>query len=211
MATVAVFIALGGGAYAAATIGSAQIKNNSIRSKDIRNNAVAGGDVKNRSLSQRDFKPRSLPAGPRGSRGAPGPPGPRGAGGSAAASYVGGRSQFNHLGPAQYSLPTGESQMTTTLADAEIVTPARRTVARDLFVSHSGHEPAVKYTLMVNGVQSALTCTTTTAGSCSNTANAVSLAPGSRIALRSEDLGPHPGGGATYPISYRFGWRATTP
>lgn len=89
MATVAVFVALGGSSYAALQVGSAQIVNNSIRSKDIRNgqvtsrdlknNDVRSGDVRNGSLLSRDFKAGELPAGPPGrdggpgARGAPGP------------------------------------------------------------------------------------------------------------------------------------------
>jgi hypothetical protein len=45
LAMVALFVALGGVSYAAATIGSAQIKDNSIRSKDVRNGTLTGKDV----------------------------------------------------------------------------------------------------------------------------------------------------------------------
>ena len=54
VAFVALFVALGGVGYAAATIGSAQIKNNSVQSKDIRNNDVRGRDVRNDSLTGAD-------------------------------------------------------------------------------------------------------------------------------------------------------------
>ena len=50
VSALALFIALGGGAYAAATVNSAKIVNNSIKSKDIRNNAVKGIDVREKSL-----------------------------------------------------------------------------------------------------------------------------------------------------------------
>jgi hypothetical protein len=77
MATVAVFVALGGTSYAVATgsIGTRQLKNNAVRSKDIRNNDVRSIDVRDRSLLARDFKAGQLPAGPAG---APGPQGPKG-------------------------------------------------------------------------------------------------------------------------------------
>ena len=55
VALVALFISIGGVGYAAATIGSAQIKNNSIRGKDIRNSTITGKDVKNNSLSGADI------------------------------------------------------------------------------------------------------------------------------------------------------------
>lgn len=52
VATLALFIALGGSAYAigAGTIGSREIRDNSIRSSDVRNNALTGRDINERSL-----------------------------------------------------------------------------------------------------------------------------------------------------------------
>jgi hypothetical protein len=46
LALVALFVSLGGVSYAAATIGSAEIKDNSIRSKDVRNKTLVGKDVR---------------------------------------------------------------------------------------------------------------------------------------------------------------------
>jgi hypothetical protein len=79
MATVAVFVALGGTSYAVATgsIDSREIKNNSVRSKDIRNNGILSRDVRDRSLLAKDFKSGQLPAGPTGKDGPPGKDGPQ--------------------------------------------------------------------------------------------------------------------------------------
>ncbi len=55
MATVAVFIALGGGAYAAS-----QLKKNSVGSKQIKKNAVTGAKVKNNSLTGSDVAESTL-------------------------------------------------------------------------------------------------------------------------------------------------------
>lgn len=68
VALVALFVALGGVSYAAATIGSAQIKNNSVRGKDIRNSSITGRDVKNESLGGRDVKESALGKVPRATR-----------------------------------------------------------------------------------------------------------------------------------------------
>src|SRR3954451_13753653 len=57
---LALFVSLGGVGYAAATIGSAQIKNNSIRGKDIRNSTITGKDVKNNSLTGSDVRESRL-------------------------------------------------------------------------------------------------------------------------------------------------------
>jgi hypothetical protein len=60
VACIALFVALGGVGYAAATIGSAQIKNNSVRSKDIRNNDVLGNDIRNNDVRGRDVRNDTL-------------------------------------------------------------------------------------------------------------------------------------------------------
>lgn len=60
IALIALFVALGGGAYAAIRVGSKQIVDNSVRSGDVRNNQVRGKDVRNRSLSGRDLALDSL-------------------------------------------------------------------------------------------------------------------------------------------------------
>jgi hypothetical protein len=67
MATSAVFLALGGGAYAAL-----QLPANSVGARQLQNNAVRSPEVKDRSLLARDFKQGQLPRGPRGFKGAPG-------------------------------------------------------------------------------------------------------------------------------------------
>jgi hypothetical protein len=56
IAFAALFVALGGGAYAAAKIGSAQIKNNSVRTKDIRNRTIRGKDVHSETITRRQIR-----------------------------------------------------------------------------------------------------------------------------------------------------------
>jgi hypothetical protein len=71
VATLALFIALGGSSYAAIVITGKNVKNNSLTTKDI----------KNRSLLKKDFKAGQLPRGPagrQGSSGAKGDAGPQG-------------------------------------------------------------------------------------------------------------------------------------
>lgn len=94
MATVAVFIALGGSSYAALRVTGksvpkdaltgADIKN--LTGKDVRDNTLTGADVRKLTsadvadggLLAEDFGPGQLPAGPQGLRGVPGPAGPPG-------------------------------------------------------------------------------------------------------------------------------------
>ena len=56
MATIAVFIALGGGAYAAT-----HLKKNSVGTKQLKKNAVTGAKVKDRSLTSADLKAGTIP------------------------------------------------------------------------------------------------------------------------------------------------------
>jgi hypothetical protein len=82
MATIGVFLALGGGAYAAA-----KLPKNSVGSAQIKKNAVTAAKVKNGSLLSGDFKAGQLPAGPQGPQGLKGDrgvEGPKGTDGSPA-------------------------------------------------------------------------------------------------------------------------------
>jgi hypothetical protein len=63
VATLALFVALGGGAYAVSNITSGDIKNDSIRSADLRDRkAVKGADVKRDALGGKEIAERSLDA-----------------------------------------------------------------------------------------------------------------------------------------------------
>lgn len=81
VACLALFVALGGVGYAAATINSAQIQNNAIKSVDI----------KNRGIAKKDLSKKAVKAlvGQKGNPGAKGDAGAPGADGSAVAyAYV---------------------------------------------------------------------------------------------------------------------------
>ena len=60
MATVAAFLALGGVSYAAATVGSGQIINNSVKSKDLRQRTVRGTDVRTNTLGAKQINESQL-------------------------------------------------------------------------------------------------------------------------------------------------------
>lgn len=69
-ATLALCLALGGGAAYAAQLGK-----NSVGPKQLRKNAVTGPKVKDGSLLAQDFRPGQLPAGARDPQGIAGAPG----------------------------------------------------------------------------------------------------------------------------------------
>ena len=141
MATLAVFIALGGSAYAVAqlprnSVGAAQIKRSAVGTSELRDRTVRLGDI---SVSAR----RSL----RGAKGDPGPAGPAGvtyhaAVNSGGTAVRGNATAFTHQGgTGVYTLAFGRDvsgcQATATLAAVqngpalEQPTPGRITVAND--------------------------------------------------------------------------------
>jgi hypothetical protein len=82
MATVAVFIALGGTSYAVSSlprnsVGAKQIRSRSVGTKELRRGAVRSSDIKNRAIRLSDIAIAAR-SGLRGQAGPPGPPGPAG-------------------------------------------------------------------------------------------------------------------------------------
>jgi hypothetical protein len=73
LALLALFVALSGTAYAAI-----QLPRHSVGTKQLRNNSVTSAKVKNGSLLAGDFAAGQLPAGPLGKAGPRGKEGPRG-------------------------------------------------------------------------------------------------------------------------------------
>ena len=85
MATIAVFVAIGGSAFAASYVitSSSQIKDGAVAGSDIKNSSLTGSDIKDKSLTPNDFSgsvqgpPGAQgPQGPQGSKGDAGPRGP---------------------------------------------------------------------------------------------------------------------------------------
>jgi hypothetical protein len=60
VATLALFLALGGASYAAIRVGSGSIVNNSVRTQDLRNNDVRSRDIRNGAILGRDVGANQL-------------------------------------------------------------------------------------------------------------------------------------------------------
>ncbi len=100
-ATLALFTALGGTSYAAASlarnsVGPTQIRSNAVGSSEIRRNAVASSEIRDRSVRLGDISTRARnalrgPQGPAGPTGATGPAGPAGTADRAAINSGGGK------------------------------------------------------------------------------------------------------------------------
>jgi hypothetical protein len=79
ISSLALFSGLGGVGYAAATIGSSDIKNNAVQGVDIKNGTIKTADIAagTRNALKGQTGPAG-PAGPAGAAGAAGPQGPQG-------------------------------------------------------------------------------------------------------------------------------------
>lgn len=86
MASIALFVALGGSSYAAITLSKNSVKSKHIgkgqvKRSDVGKNAVTSAKIKNFSLLANDFKAGEIPRGPAGAPGAKGDKGDPGAAG----------------------------------------------------------------------------------------------------------------------------------
>jgi hypothetical protein len=78
IATLALFIALGGSAYAAAKLTGDDIKDRSLTAEDIKRGTLTGAEIKNHSLRSREFAPGVLLQGAKGDKGDRGDKGDKG-------------------------------------------------------------------------------------------------------------------------------------
>jgi hypothetical protein len=91
MATLAVFVALGGTSYAVVqlprnSVGAAQIRRDAVGSSELRNSAVSSRSIRDRSIRLRDVSSSARQA-LRGAKGDPGPKGDAGPAGPSGVSY----------------------------------------------------------------------------------------------------------------------------
>jgi hypothetical protein len=99
MATIAIFISLGGSSYAVLRITGKNVPPNALTGADITN--LTTRDIRDHSLLRRDFKPGQVPSGPTGRQGPQGPKSDQGAKGDTGAT--------GDPGPLLNTLPSGET------------------------------------------------------------------------------------------------------
>jgi hypothetical protein len=104
VATLALFVALGGTSFAAFQLGKNSVKSKNIakeavRTSDLAKDAVVSAKVKDGSLLSKDFKAGQLPAGPIGPKGDPGQRGPQGLPGMSGLERVSGGTPDNSESP----------------------------------------------------------------------------------------------------------------
>jgi hypothetical protein len=118
LSTLALFLALTGGAYAAGllpanSVGSRQLRKNAVTGPKIARNAINSSKVKNGSLLRGDFHPGALPIGPQGPPGPQGPTGSAGPAGTPAVSRVASDTPIaaNSVGTGKASCPAGTNAL----------------------------------------------------------------------------------------------------
>lgn len=116
VAYAALFVALGGTAYAAATVGSKQIENNSVKSADLKNNGVRGKDIRESSL---DEVPAARDADTLGGNG-PGAFARRGETAVEEGQVTSGAFVYQDLGGPEVTVDVGASGLVAVYAEAEI-------------------------------------------------------------------------------------------
>jgi hypothetical protein len=198
MATVAVFVALGGSSYAALKVTGRNVKDGSLTGADVKNSSLRSKDVKNRSLRAIDFRRGAL-RGREGEPGADGLDGFDGADGAPGMTLLSGQvdeiaSQQN--GVTFFGSPADLGDASTSEAAVQVLSPAFDATASDLSVvftrypcdnnlsaSACGTPGSATVTLRVDGADTDVACTITTPDTeCSSTAGA-DIPAGSRLSL----------------------------
>ena len=200
---LALFVALGGSAYAAATIGPNDIKNNAVRSNHIKDGRVAKADlatnsvgtkkVTDGSLLKQDFKAGQLPRGQN------------------AASMVMGATDLLALPPSsQDSAAVSGPDAGAALFER---TAAATSIARDLYAKVKIPPPAnssLTIVLSVDGVDTALTCSIPAGGtSCQDTTHQVTIPGGSNLVWHASN--PSSSSATTTATAASMSMRLLTP
>jgi hypothetical protein len=160
MATLAVFLVLGGGAYAAATlpansVGTTQLRRDAVTRSKLADDSVSTAQLVHNSVTRNRLSQglrlqldHAAQQGPRGATGATGPSGPKGADGAGA-----GRIRYDAAATATLvpttvlDMPGLKMQATCIQNGADVnvglrITPTESAVLQDTFTLDTGADPA---------------------------------------------------------------------
>lgn len=155
MATIAVFVALGGSSYAAVSLGR-----NAVKNRNIAPNAVTSGKVKNGSLLSKDFKAGQLPKGDKGDTGAKGNTGAKGDTGTPAVVKL---TSLHYSSTDTSAAPTGTFTKVRDLGD--FTKSSASTAIRLTWNAHARTDGAAgqfcQYTLRIDGADNTGNTSTT--------------------------------------------------
>jgi len=208
LSVIALSVALGGTGYAAIVLPA-----NSVGTKQIKKNAVTTAKVKNGSLRAADFKAGQLPAGAPGATGPTGPAGPAGATGATGLKGdkgdTGATGGVGPQGPAgtvamlarmnaipatftqdlTFGSPSGTSTASTSEGSVSMVSPDVALTASNLVVSLTvavNNNSARRFTLRVDGADTALSCTMGSFGTSCTSAATVPVPARSVLSIKSD-------------------------
>jgi hypothetical protein len=225
VATLALFVALGGTSYAALTVTGAQVRDGSLSGRDVRRGSLSSAQIKDGSLLKRDFKAGQLSPGPAGAQGSQGPQGPQGlqgvagAPGSDAANIVlahvttagvGSGSSYGGIaaaaGLSTATTVTDVQSLETGNRNNATVTPVALR-ASDLVVSGDVLSRPVTVSLTAqNAATPYLKCTlAANVGRCSSEASS-EIPAGTRLLIT---VNAPTAAGAIGGMAFAIGWRAT--
>ncbi|HEX8101053.1 MAG TPA: hypothetical protein VF533_00435 [Solirubrobacteraceae bacterium] len=141
IASIALFVSLGGGAYAAAKIGSKDIKKSAVRSKHIKNHTIGLRDISRKTqIALRGQGGNVGPAGPRGPAGLKGATGKRGKRG-----LTGKTGPQGPPGPYPEALPAGKTVRGTYAATGTVTAAGQAVEAGITYPIALGAVPAVHF------------------------------------------------------------------
>ena len=139
---IALFVALGGTTYAAATlsknsVGAKQIKKDSVRASEIKSRAVGTSEVRNGALLVEDFKAGQIPAGAKGDKGDKGDTGDTGSFDSVTTQFFqapadlanGANMSYGAFCPAGKQAVAGGGRGDDTLSEETILTNTRPAIS----------------------------------------------------------------------------------
>jgi hypothetical protein len=202
MATVAVFIALGSGSYAAVKVTGRTVKDGSLTGADVRNSSLRSKDIKNRSLRAIDFKRGVLRRGRQGEPGADGYDGFDGADGATGPGITLASGRLDNIAsgntPATFfGSPTGAGAANGYEAPVQVLSAAEDTTASDLNVVFTrypcddgltanacGDPGSATITLRVDGADTAVACTITTPDTVCDSGASADIHAGARLSLK---------------------------
>lgn len=229
VSTLALFLVVAGGSAFAAnqlaknSVGAKQLKKNAVTAAKIKKNAVTTAKVKNGSLRAIDFAPGQLPAGaphatgprgPQGQSGDRGEAGKQGAkGDTGPAGSVAMLARINGIPSTAtqqltYGAPSGISTADTDEGDVSMLSPDIALLATGLAVQLTeevNNNSARRFTLVVDGIDSALSCTIGSFGSSCTSSASVPVPAASTIAIKSD----RPAAFNTIPTDARIAFQLT--
>jgi hypothetical protein len=225
VSAIALFVALGGGAYAVSiakknSVTSKSIKNGQVKGKDLAKNAVNGAKVADNSLTGAEINESSVGKVPSATNANHATSADSATSASNAATLDGQDSTHFGVGiMGGVMLDVGLSAVasgvqwapvgaSTATATGSFVAPAGGFVARDLEITLASPDAAGEtHTFSFQAAGSDLSCTVPeNASSCSDTTHAVTVSAGQSYSMIETAV---TGGSRT--VDVRFGWRAVSP